>query len=73
MSPLLTYLPVNVFLKQTLPTYSVWVLIIISYKRYRKLVFPFKVSVSKKTLSIVLVILLIVCTGFYVPYMESGE
>jgi len=61
----------KIFFDITLPTYSVWLLVTISYERYRKMVHPFKSPMRKKYLSVILALLMVVCTGFYVPVMES--
>ena len=59
----------NIFFDMTLPTYSIWILAMISYERYRKMVYPFKASITKSTVLIILVLLFVACTGLYVPLM----
>jgi len=60
----------NTFLGMTLPTSSNWILVVISYERYRKMVSPFKAPIRKKILFVVLVALLVTCTGCYIPLMK---
>jgi len=61
----------NIFFDVTLPTYSVWILGLISYERYQKMVHPFKAPIRKKSLSVILLLLMLACTGLYILFMES--
>jgi len=64
---------VNELLGVQFPSYSVWVLVLISYERYRKMVYPFKAPIKKKILIVVLVFTMAMCIGFNVPMMESKD
>jgi len=60
-------------LQMSLPSYSIWILVIISYERYCKMVFPLKQPIRKKILFAVLVFTMVVCVGLYVPMMERNR
>ena len=63
----------NLFLGMTLPSYSVYILVMVSYERYRKMVYPFKTPIKKKILSIFLFFLIVAGIGFYFPLMNAHE
>jgi len=62
-----------ILLKMSLPSYSIYILVMISYERYCKMVFPFKQPIRKKILLVVLLSIMVFCTGFYVPLMRSNR
>jgi len=64
---------VKQLLSMPFPSYSVWILVIISYERYRKMVYPFIAPLRKKILIVVLVFTLVMCIGCNVPMMESND
>ena len=61
------------FMIGTLPYLSCWVLVLISYERYRSITQPFAISGTKCKYSIFICVILVLCSLPFVPFMLKSR